>query len=143
QEGLQLPGVKIVRAGEPCRTLLDVIAANVRLPEMTLGDIRAGIAALTVGERRILELAEKYGVETLLAAMDALLDHSAATVTHRFRTLPRGTFEADDWVDDDGLGNGPFQVRVKVTITDEELIVDYTGSSPQAPGPVNNTWCGL
>src|SRR5690606_16277037 len=109
----------------------------------TIGDIWAGVAALQVGEQRFLELIAKYGLPTVCAAIDALLDHGAAMVDEKFKSLPRGTFTAEDWVDDDGLGNGPFRIVVTVTITDEAFIVDYTGSDPEAPGAINNTWCGL
>ncbi|HEY8353013.1 MAG TPA: hydantoinase B/oxoprolinase family protein [Sphingomonadales bacterium] len=143
QEGLQFPCVKIFEKGRRNQSLFDMIEANVRLPRMTIGDIWAGVAALQVGERRILQLIDKYGRRAVARAIDSLLDHGAAMVTRSFTELPRGVFEAEDWIDDDGLGNGPFRVVVKVTITDDEFIVDYTGSAPQAPGPVNNTWCGL
>lgn len=143
QEGLQFPCIRIFEGGKPIRSLMDLIASNVRLPEMTIGDIWAGVAALNVGERRFLSLIDKYGKDVIATAIDSLLDHGAAMITEKFRALPRGTFDAEDWIDEDGLGNGPFKVKVQVTITDEEFIVDYTGSDPQAPGPVNNTWCGL
>ncbi len=143
QEGLQFPAIKIFDAGNPLRSLFDLIAANVRLPEMTIGDIWAGVAALQVGERRFLGLIEKYGRTTVEQAIDALLNHGAAMVTAKFKELPKGVFEAEDWVDEDGLGNGPFRIHVKVTITDEKFICDYSQSDPQAPGAVNNTWCGL
>jgi N-methylhydantoinase B len=143
QEGLQFPAIKIFEQGKPIQSLFDLIEANVRLPQMTIGDIWAGVAALQVGERRFLNLVEKYGRDIILEAIDRLLDHGAAIVTEKFRQLPRGTFEAEDWIDEDGLGNGPFRVVVKVTITEDEFIVDYTGTDRQSPGPVNNTACGL
>ncbi|MDA5193977.1 hydantoinase B/oxoprolinase family protein [Govanella unica] len=143
QEGLQFPCIKIFEADKPIASLMDLIAANVRLPDMTVGDIWAGVASLNVGARRFLGLLDKYGKATVEQAIDALLDHSAAMIGEKFQALPRGVFEAEDWVDEDGLGNGPFRITVKVTITDDEFITDYTGSDPQAPGPVNNTWCGL
>lgn len=143
QEGLQFPAVKLFHKGKPNESLFDVIEANVRLPEMTIGDIWAGTAALKVGARRFLSLIEKYGRNTLGTAIDSLLDHGAAMVAAKFAELPKGIFEAEDWVDEDGLGNGPFRVTVKVTITDDSFTADYTGSDLQAPGPVNNTYCGL
>jgi N-methylhydantoinase B len=143
QEGLQFPNVKLFNRSEANQALLDLIAANVRLPDMTLGDMWAGVAALRVGERRFLDLCEKYGKETVLAAIENMLDYGEEMTRQELEKLPKGVFEAEDWIDDDGIGNGPFLVKVKVTITNDEFIVDYTGSHPQVPGPINNTWTGL
>lgn len=143
QEGLQFPNVKLFNQGQPDQALLDIIAANVRLPDMTLGDLWAGVAALRVGERRFLDLCEKYGRDTVLIAIDSLLDYGETMARQELAKLPKGTFEAEDWIDDDGIGNGPFPVRVRVTISDDEFVADFTGSHPQVPGPINNTRTGL
>jgi N-methylhydantoinase B len=143
QEGLQFPNVKLFNQGQPDQALLDVIAANVRMPDMTLGDMWAGVAALRVGERRFLDLCEKYGGDTVLTAIESLLDYGEKMARQELAKLPKGTFEAEDMIDDDGIGNGPFPVRVRVTITDDEFVADFTGSHPQVPGPINNTRTGL
>jgi N-methylhydantoinase B len=143
QEGLQFPNVKLFNQGQPDQALIDLIAANVRLPDMTLGDMWAGVAALRVGERRFLDLCEKYGGDTVLIAIESLLDHGETMARQELGNLPKGTFEAEDWIDDDGIGNGPFGVRVRVTISDDEFVADFTGSHPQVPGPINNTRTGL
>ncbi len=143
QEGLQFPNVKLFNQGQPDQALLDIIAANVRLPDMTLGDLWAGVAALRIGERRFLDLCEKYGRDTVLIAIENLLDYGETMARQELAKLPKGTFEAEDWIDDDGIGNGPFPVRVRVTITDDEFVADFTGSHPQVPGPINNTRTGL
>ena len=143
QEGLQFPNVKLFNQGQPDQALLDIIAANVRLPDMTLGDLWAGVAALRVGERRFLDLCEKYGRDTVLIAIESLLDYGETMARQELAKLPKGTFEAEDWIDDDGIGNGPFPVRVRVTISDDEFVADFTGSHPQVPGPINNTRTGL
>ena len=139
QEGLQFPGIKVYERGVANQALLDLIAVNVRLPDMTLGDLQACAASLKVGEQRFLAVMDKYGRNTTLTAIDKLLDHGDAMVMEKFKTLPKGDFYAEDVIDEDGMGNGPFTVKVKVTITDEAFILDYTGSSPQAPGPINCT----
>jgi N-methylhydantoinase B len=143
QEGLQFPCIKLFEQGEPLQSLIDLIEANVRLPDMTLGDMWAGVAALRLGERRFVEICDKYGKGTVLHSIDQLLDESERLVRQELQKLPRGVFEAEDNIDDDGIGNGPFPVRVKVTITDEEFICDFTGTHPQVPGPVNCTYTGL
>jgi N-methylhydantoinase B len=143
QEGLQFPCVKLFERGEPIQSLVDLIAANVRLPDMTLGDMWACVAALRVGERRFQELCAKYGTDTVLASVDKLLDDGDRLTRAALRRLPRGTFEAEDMIDDDGIGNGPFPVRVKVTVSDDRLVCDFTGSHAQVPGPVNSSYTAL
>jgi N-methylhydantoinase B len=143
QEGLQLPCVKLYEAGRPVQSVIDVIAANVRLPDMTLGDMHAQTAALKLGERRFQELCRKYGADVIRASMEALLDHGEQRTRLALAQLPKGRFEAENMIDDDGLGNGPFPVRVTVTITDNEFVCDFTGTHPQVPGPVNCTVTGL
>jgi N-methylhydantoinase B len=107
-----------------------------------VGDFWSGVGALKVGQRRVQALVAKYGSDVIDNAIEALLDHSAARVTEGFRRLPKGTFKAEDRIDEDGLGHGPFSLRVQVTITDEDFIVDYSRSDPQAAGPVNSTQAG-
>jgi N-methylhydantoinase B len=143
QEGLQFPCIKLFEQGEMNSSLMDLIAANVRFPDMTLGDLWAQVAALRVGERRLLDLCGKHGQEILLACMERLLTEGERRVRLALRELPKGTFTAEDHIDHDGLGHGPFPIRVKVTITDEEFICDFTGSHSQVPGPVNCSSTGL
>ena len=143
QEGLQFTGLKIYMGGQPNQALIELIGANVRTPDMTLGDMQAGLAALRVGERRLLELLDKYGRATVDQAVDELLAYGERMTRQELARLPKGVFEAEDWIDDDGIGNGPFKVQVKVTITDDEFICDFTGSSEQVPGPVNCGTTGL
>jgi N-methylhydantoinase B len=139
QEGLQFPGIKVFDKGIANQALLDLIEVNVRLPEMTLGDLQACAASLKVGEQRFLGVMNKYSKEVTLKAIDKLLEHGDLMVLEKFKILPKGVFEAEDVIDEDGMGNGPFNVKVKVTITNEQFILDFTGSSEQAPGPINCT----
>ena len=139
QEGLQFPGIKVFEKGIANQALLNLIEVNVRLPEMTLGDLQACAASLKVGEQRFLSVIKKYSKDVTLTAIDKLLEHGDLMVLEKFKTLPKGVFEAEDIIDEDGMGNGPFKVKVKVTITDQAFVLDYTGSSDQAPGPINCT----
>ncbi|GAC1396809.1 MAG: hydantoinase B/oxoprolinase family protein [Chloroflexota bacterium] len=143
QEGLQFPAVKIFHAGNLNQAVVDIIEANVRTPDMSVGDMWAGVAALRVGERRVDELFLKYGKGTVLYAIEELLNYGERMARLELQQLHKGTYEAVDYIDDDGIGNGPFEVRVKVTITDEEFICDFTGSNLQVPGPVNCGRTGL
>jgi N-methylhydantoinase B len=142
-EGLQLPFVYSHRDGQPIQDLRDILAANSRLPDMVIGDLTAQAACLEVAERRLLELCARHGTDTVKAAMRTVLDRSEQLARARLATIPHGVFTAEDFTDTDGLGNGPFPVRVKVTITADGVTCDFTGSSPQVPGPINCTWSGL
>ncbi|MGE6691129.1 hydantoinase B/oxoprolinase family protein [Sphingobium xenophagum] len=143
QEGLHLRFLKLFDEGRMNEALVEMIRTNVRLPDSTIGDMHAGVAACRVGGRRIVELAERYGVEGLLAAMDSLLDYGERMTLEELKKLPKGVFTAEDVVEEDGHGNGPFVIKIKVTITDEKMIADFTGTSPQALGPINLSYAGL
>ncbi|MBI3708252.1 MAG: hydantoinase B/oxoprolinase family protein [Proteobacteria bacterium] len=143
QEGLQFPNIRLFSRGAIDEAIVDIIRANVRLPDQSLGDMWAQIAGLRVGERRLLDLFARYGRDIVLGAIDHLLDYGETMVRRAIKDLPKGTFEASDSIDDDGFGNGPFPVQVKVTITDDEFVIDYTGSHAQVPGPVNTPATGL
>jgi N-methylhydantoinase B len=143
QEGLQFPCVKLYEQGRINQALVDVIAANVRLPQMTLGDMHAQAASLRLGARRFTELCEKYGWPTVRASIDAQLAYGERMTRLELAKLPDGVYEAEDLIDDDGIGNGPFPVRVRITIDGENITCDFTGTHPQVPGPVNCTLPGL
>jgi len=142
-EGLQLPFVHAFRAGQPVPELRAIIAANCRLPEMTLGDLSAFAACLEVAERRLHEMCQRYGAATVTEAMAAVLDRSEQLARLTLSRIPHGEFTASEFTDTDGLGNGPFEIRVKVTIRDDRVVCDFTGSHAQVPGPINCTWSGL
>jgi N-methylhydantoinase B len=142
-EGLQLPFVHAYRDGKPVPDIRAILAANSRLPEMVLGDLTAQAACLEVAERRLLELCARYGTGTVRGAMRAVLDRSERLCRDALARIPHGVFTAEDFTDTDGLGNGPFQVKVRVEITDDGVTCDFTGSHGQVPGPINCTWSGL
>lgn len=143
QEGLQFPCIKIFNEGEPNQSLIDLIRANVRTPDMSIGDMYAQAASLRIAEKRFQELCEKYSVENVLAGVETLMNHSEQLVIQEIKKIPRGTYEASDYIDDDGVGNGPFEVKVKVTVDEDSITCDFTGSHPQVPGPVNSARTGL
>jgi N-methylhydantoinase B len=137
QEGLQLPCIKLYQGGEIDPSLVDLIAANVRTPDMTLGDMYAQAASVRLGAKRFQEMCDRYGLDLVQAGIEALLDHGEEMTRQELAKLPEGVYEAVDYIDDDGIGNGPFEVCVKVTIADDQFICDFTGTHPQVPGPVN------
>lgn len=143
QEGLRFSFLKLCDRGVINPVLVQIIRDNVRLPDSTLGDMYAGLAAARVGEKRILELVAKYGRASVLRAMDDLLDYGERMTRDALAKIPAGVYEAEDLIEDDGLGNGPFVIKAKVTISADRLIVDYTGSASQARGPINCSYAGL
>ena len=143
QEGLQFPCIKLFDQGEPIQSLLDIIRANVRTPEMSIGDMYAQVASMRIAERRFQEMCSKYGVDLVLRGIDALLDYGEQLTRQELKKLPDGVYEAVDTIDDDGIGNGPFEVRVKVTVAGDRLICDFTGTHGQVPGPINCARTGL
>jgi N-methylhydantoinase B len=143
QEGLQFPFIKLYQGGRLNDALVAVIRANVRLPDSTIGDMHAGVAAARVGARRIVELAEKYGVDNVTAAMERLLDYGERMTREEIAKLPAGVYEAEDIVESDGVGGGPFTIKVKVTIGAGKVIADFTGSAGPAAGPINCSFTGL
>ncbi|NKB39276.1 MAG: hydantoinase B/oxoprolinase family protein [Gammaproteobacteria bacterium] len=143
QEGLHFRFLKLYEQGRLVRSLHDLIRDNVRLPESTLGDMHAGVAAAKVGAKRILDLVSKYGCTSILLAMDELLDYGEEMTRVELEKLPQGEFEAEDLIESDGLGNGPFHIRVKVTIAEGRMLMDFSGTAAQAPGPINVSSSGL
>ncbi|PLT33089.1 hydantoinase B/oxoprolinase family protein [Bacillus sp. V5-8f] len=143
QEGLQFPCVKLFSEGTVNDSLIDIIRSNVRFPDLSLGDLWAQVAALRTGDKRVKELCDKYGKEVLKDSVNHLLDHGEQIARKELAKLPKGIFEAEDFIDDDGFKNGPFKIKVKVTITVEKFIADFRGSSPQVPGPINCSYTAL
>jgi N-methylhydantoinase B len=139
QEGIRIPPVRIVRGGQVDREMLDLILLNVRTPREREGDLDAQMGACRVGERRILEVAEKYGEGRLQALIDELLDYSERLVRAELRTMPAGEFSAEDWLDDDGVTDVPRKIAVRLELDPEaaSIHVDFAGSSPQVAGSVN------
>jgi N-methylhydantoinase B len=143
QEGLHFRFLKLYEEGRINRGIVEIIRANVRLPDSTIGDMHAGIAACRVGGQRVLELVAKYGRSAVLTAMRELLDYGERMTRAALEALPQGVFEAEDVIEEDGLGGGPFEIKVKVTIADGRMIADFTGTSAQAQGPINTSFAGL
>ena len=138
QEGLLLPGIKIYKAGVLDQEILNLIRFNNRMPDRCIGDMNAQISSCRTGERRMIELIERFGLDTYYEAVDAILDHSERLTRARLAELPKGTWEAEDWVDDDGIDRDTMlKLKVKVTIADDEFIVDWSGSNPATRGPMN------
>lgn len=139
QEGLRIPPLKLWRRGEPDTTLMALIEANVRLPKLVLGDIRAQRAACRVGARGLLRLVERHGLDGFRRHAADLLDYAERLTRNAIALWPKGTFHFEDVIDDDGFSDEPIPIRVAITVRAGDLLVDFTGSSPQVRGAINST----
>ena len=153
EEGLRIPAVHIVRGGEVSRDVLSMILANVRTPAEREGDLAAQIASCRTGERRLLEIAAKYGERELHAYGNFLLEYSENMMKSALRALKPGVYIAEDFLDGDGVtgsvrkvvGDGvrnavhnvPLKIRVRIKISRDSAEVDFSGSAPQCAGNVN------
>jgi N-methylhydantoinase B len=137
QEGLQLPGVRVYDAGRRVDAVFDLIAANIRLPRTGLGDLNAGVAAVAIGERRVLEACERYGLDLVLASFERVLEHGEQTARAALRRIPNGLYRAEGVIDGDGVSDAHLPIRVAVTVGDECLHADFTGCAPRTAGPIN------
>ena len=137
-EGLRIPPIKIYEGGELNRAALDIIMNNTRTPEMNLSDLMAIIAGCRAGERRVIEICERFGADVYRRACTALLQRTERAMRKLIvQNLPEEPQTFDDFIDDDGCGNGPFRLKLTVWREGEHAYFDWTGTSPQAPGPVN------
>ncbi|NQW11226.1 MAG: hydantoinase B/oxoprolinase family protein [Alphaproteobacteria bacterium] len=137
QEGIRIPPAKIVRRGEINHDVLDVLLANVRMPEQNWGDLKAQIAAMNTGERRVHEMIEKFGIETFRTGIDALLDYAEAQAREIMRELPDGRYDFADYLDEDVVDGYPCRIALSLEIKGDGCTFDFTGSDPQIEGSVN------
>jgi len=139
-EGLRIPPLKMFDKGEPNETLFAFIEKNVRLPVRVLGDIRAQLAACHIAEEGLVRLAARHGMGSVQLYMRELIDYSERLTRAAIRELPEGEFAFEDWIDDDGIQRDrPIPLKVTLRKEDDRLIADWTGSSPQVKGAINNT----
>lgn len=139
QEGLVVPPVKIKVRGEDNRDVWKLLLANVRTPRYNYGDFRAMIGAVDLGERRMIDLIRKYGVETFRKTYRDLLDYAERRMRAEIASFPDGRYSFDDVVENDGTDSRRHKIHVDVHVRGNEFIADFTGSDPQARGPINCT----
>lgn len=138
EEGLRFPPVKLYEQGRLNRALVKVMERNSRAPAEAVADLMALCSATAVGERRVLELCDRFGRETYLAACDALLARTREAVRVLIdEKLPETPQSFEDFVDDDGQGNGPFKIKLRLWREEDRAVFDFGGTSPQTSGPVN------
>jgi N-methylhydantoinase B len=139
-EGLRIPPVKIIKQGVEDQDLWRLILANGRTPRVTAGDLRAMIGSLNVGQRRLLELVRQHGVERFRQIKEALKAYSERRMRAAIAKLPNGTYVAHEYIiDNDGWLDEPAKVRVEMTVEDDRIIADFTGTDAQRRGSCNCT----
>ncbi|WP_245554959.1 hydantoinase B/oxoprolinase family protein [Nesterenkonia alba] len=138
QEGIVFPASRLYAEGKPNDDVLNLIRFNSRLPKHTIGDIQAQVSACMTGVKRMQEVAEKYGTEQLIQAMADINEHGERLARLALQKLPKGTWYAEDFMDSDGIDlDKPVKMACEVTITDDEMIVDWSPSDRDVPGPIN------
>ncbi len=141
QEGIRLRSIQLYKGGELNRDVYRILADNVRYADSVLGDLRAQIAASRTGERRYVELIQRWGLHTVRDAIAAMYDAEEAAARAAVAAIPDGVYTAESFMDDDGVMLGLNRtVKVTVTVAGDELTIDLTGSSPQVAGPINCGW---
>ena len=140
QEGLRIPPLKLYQRGERNEALFALIESNVRVPVKVFGDLRAQLAACHIAEQAIHEMAARYGEAKLAQYMTELVDYAERMTRAAISDLPDGVYDFLDHIDDDGIDVGrPIPLKVAITKQADRIAVDWTGSSPQVKGAINNT----
>lgn len=140
QEGFRIPPVRWFAGGVENRDVIEMITLNMRFPRDQLGDFQAQLASTRTAEQRLARLAGRYGTDVVLACMEESKNHAEALMRAVLREIPDGTYRFTEWVDDDGATDTPYRIEVAVSVAGGAVTVDYTGSSPQATGPINSSY---
>jgi N-methylhydantoinase B len=137
EEGLIIPPVKLVESGRIADEVLTWIMGHVRTPKTTMGDLKAQVAANNMGERRAIEVVERYGVEVFEDAVDEVMSISERRLRKRIMEIPDYESEAEDYLEGSGTSNKPVKIKVKITKSADKIRIDYSGTDNQVKGPVN------
>jgi N-methylhydantoinase B len=138
QEGLRLPPVKLYKRGVLDAEILSIILSNIRIADQRIGDIKAQGAALAIGERRLAALLDRYGADTVDAAIVELRARAAQRMRARIAAIPDGTYTGEACVDSDGVVDEPLRIAMRIDKRGETLRFDMSGSSPPCRGPMNS-----
>jgi N-methylhydantoinase B len=138
QEGLRLPPVKLFKRGEMDREIFSIITSNIRIADQRIGDIKAQAAALKVGERRLTELIDRYGLDIVRAAIGEIRERAAQLMQSHIAAIPDGVYRSEAFVDSDGVVNEPLRIALTVSKADGRLHFDFSDSSPPCRGPMNS-----
>ncbi len=140
EEGIRIPPAKLYMRGKPNRALWDTILLNVHLPFLVEGDLQCQVGAVTIGERSLKGLLQKYDLPTLNRAIDAIFDASERQMRAAIRAVPPGEYSAERLLDHDGINKDKMiKVFVTLKVRKNDITFDFTGSDPQAAGYINST----
>lgn len=137
QEGLRIPPMRLFDGGRPVPAIEALLRANVRIPDIVMGDLRAQLAACRVAQRRLGELYAELDADLLERTVDDLLDRSEAMTRSRIEEVPDGVYRFHDFLDNDGVTSERLRIEVALTVAGSEVKLDFTGTSEQARGPYN------
>jgi N-methylhydantoinase B len=140
QEGMRWAPTRIYDRGEPREDIIDLLRRNGRFGYSLVGDMNAQVAACRTGEARFQAILDRFGYETYAAARDEIYRQSEALERESLAAIPDGTYRAEGFLDDDGLGQGPLPVQMRIEVAGDSMTIDLDGSAPMALGPVN---CGF
>jgi N-methylhydantoinase B len=138
-EGIRVPPIKIKKRGRDVEEVWKLLLANVRTPRYNYGDLRALISSVDVGEQRMIALIRKYGKDLFRQTVRDLMDYSERRMRAEIAAIPGGKYTFEDVIENDGIEDQPYTIRVSVHVQDDEVVIDYTGTSAQARGPINAT----
>jgi N-methylhydantoinase B len=136
-EGLRIPPIRLARAGEIVEDVMRLILANVRGSAERRGDFQAQIGSLKTGESRLLEIVARRGVAETAEYARHLISYSARLMRHAIELIPDGTYQAEDWLDNDGISEERIPIRVRIAIDGNRAVVDFGGSAQQVAGAIN------
>lgn len=140
QEGLIIPAIKLFRRGKPQADMVKLLLGNLRMRDEVWGDLQAQIASTVVAERRVNHLIQRFGVDGYLEGCRRACEYSRGRFTTALSALDGRNAAAEDIIEDDGRGNGPFTIRVRLSTRSGRLKADFTGTDGQAAAPVNCTF---
>jgi N-methylhydantoinase B len=136
-EGLRLPPLRLYDAGKRVDVIFTLLERNVRVPTTVMGDLHSQLAACHVGERVFGELVARRGRERLTELFPEILDYAERFTRAEIARLPDGDYEFLDYIDDDGIDEGPIPLRLKISIRGDRMLADFAGSAPQVRGAIN------
>jgi N-methylhydantoinase B len=137
QEGFRIPPVKLLRGGVIQQDIIDILAANSRVPQSNWGDLNGQLNALDLGERRLQALLDEYGDATITSALAALSQRAETLMRANILALPDGTYRCDDFLDNDGVTDTPLAIALDLTIAADRMVLDFSRSAPPCDGPLN------
>ena len=137
QEGVRFPPVKLIRAGVVQQDILDILAANSRVPQSNWGDLNGQLNALDLGERRLRDVLEDYGDAAVGEAFGLLMERAEALMRAEIAALPDGTYAFEDFLDNDGVADEPLRIALEMRVAGGGMVLDFSRSSPPCAGPIN------